>query len=678
MVEIPRAVLSEQFQERMKGRRLRAAAFVTFQFDPGFFECEILPVFLDLPLGHSEKLRLVQLEDALRSLPGEIAVYYDSHGLVAGDQGSAKLDVRRIPIQHHTGIFHPKNVVLLLESDNEDEDGHRAQTLVVASLSANLTRSGWWENVEACHIEEIGEGAKTRLRDDLLAFFDSLRRKASHVGSHAALTDISRFLRTTEQRLTRSTDGALHTHFFYGRQSFPDFLEEVTSRDLRGAYLEVISPYFDEADECVPLQELVERFEPKETRVFLPRAADGSALCGPQLYQTVRQLPGTSWGHLPRDLRRLGRSDDAGERFVHAKVYRFFTQSPKRELVFVGSPNLTGAAHRTGGNLETGFLAQRATPRKPEFWLTPDERPPGDCRSDKSGESIAQSGGTPLNLRYFWDQGVAEAFWDAAHASPTLALKARSVSLGELPPLSSRNWQVLDAAITEQLAKILVETSLVDVHDPDGDVTTLLVQEEGMSHRPSLLWQLSPAEILKYWSLLTAEQRATFLSAHAPDVALLGRGADLVTSQPRVTDADTLFTGFAGMFHGFGCLERAVRSALDCEKPRDAVFRMFGRKYDSLPNLLDRVLAEDSALEDVDRYVMVLCARQLCRELAKDYPAFWQEHRDDVLALNERFTKAESIRGRLCDGHTEELTEFLEWFERRFLRRATVSAEERS
>lgn len=42
--EIPRAVLSEHFQERMKGRRLRSAVFLTFQFDPGFFEQEVLPV----------------------------------------------------------------------------------------------------------------------------------------------------------------------------------------------------------------------------------------------------------------------------------------------------------------------------------------------------------------------------------------------------------------------------------------------------------------------------------------------------------------------------------------------------------------------------------------------------------------------------------------------------------
>ncbi len=44
-------------------------------------------------------------------------------------------------------------------------------------MSANLTRSGWWENVECCHIEELVEGERSRLRDDLIAFLDLLRRK---------------------------------------------------------------------------------------------------------------------------------------------------------------------------------------------------------------------------------------------------------------------------------------------------------------------------------------------------------------------------------------------------------------------------------------------------------------------------------------------------------------------
>src|SRR3954470_6376 len=93
MSKPPQAVLSEHFQERMKGRRLLAAIFTTFRFEPAFFETEILPVFLDVPLSQAREIKWVQLEDALRPLSGKLSVYYDRNGLVA-DGGPAKLDVR--------------------------------------------------------------------------------------------------------------------------------------------------------------------------------------------------------------------------------------------------------------------------------------------------------------------------------------------------------------------------------------------------------------------------------------------------------------------------------------------------------------------------------------------------------------------------------------------------------
>jgi hypothetical protein len=104
VADIPRAVLSEQFQERMQGKRLVSAVFLTFQLDAGFFEQEVLPVFLDVPLSHATAIRLVQIEAALRELPGNIAIYYDANGLVTGDAGSAKLDVKRIPVQHRNRV----------------------------------------------------------------------------------------------------------------------------------------------------------------------------------------------------------------------------------------------------------------------------------------------------------------------------------------------------------------------------------------------------------------------------------------------------------------------------------------------------------------------------------------------------------------------------------------------
>lgn len=670
MSEIPHATLSDELQERMAKRRLRSAVFVTYRFEPGFFEQEVLPVFLDLPASHATVVRLLQLEDALRDLPGQIAVYYDAGGLAAGDAISAKLDVRRIPIRHRTGVFHPKLVLALVEAETPDEEGEREQALIVGVMSANLTRAGWWENVEACHIEEIGEGARTRIKDDLVSFLEALRRRAGAEGGTEALSDVLTFLRRTEQIAVRSTGGQIHTHFYGGRQSVPDFLDEVAGSALRGSYLEVISPYFDNAKECGPLLELIDRFTPREVRVFLPRSDAGEALCRRELYESVRSLDGVSWGSLPKSFLKMGKSEDAAERRVHAKVYRFFTQNPKREIYFVGSPNLTTAGHSRGGNMESGVLVDVVPARRPDFWLTLDDKRPTAHVIQTEDEGATTTQGARLSIRYWWDKSLAEAFWDAESEPPALRLEARGRTLGTIARLAPRTWTALSSDIAASLRGILDETSVVQVHGDRDEPAWLLVQEEGMSHKPSLLFKLSAADILRYWSLLTQAQRAAFLETRASEIAALGPGADLITKVRPIVDNESLFQRFAGVFHAFACLDRSVRASLDEKREKEATYRIFGQKYDSLGHLLDRVLAGEGMRDDVDQYVTVLCARQLCDQLARDYPDYWREHREDAKALHARFDAAASIRGRIAGVGIEEADAFLEWFEHWFLRRA--------
>src|SRR5262249_12858458 len=278
--------------------------------------------------------------------------------------------------------------------------------------------------------EEIAEGDKTRLKDDLSAFLEKLRRKATGEEQHAALREVLTFLRSTNQRSQKSTEGQLHAHFYAGPESIPEFLERTAAAQIRRASLEVISPYFDDAEDCPPLTDLVTRFAPKEVRIYLPRSQAGTVSCRPELFQSVRSMPGVRWGRLQKDILKLGKSEDAGERFVHAKVYRFFTQSPKREICFIGSANMTSPAHQTGGNVETGFLVDMVPPGRREFWLSPDERSRGEFEVKREDEQAATSGGTPLNLRYHWDRAHAEAFWDASGQAPDLRLSARGVVLG--------------------------------------------------------------------------------------------------------------------------------------------------------------------------------------------------------------------------------------------------------
>ncbi|MCB9631965.1 MAG: hypothetical protein H6721_07505 [Sandaracinus sp.] len=684
-VDPPRGVLSEQFQAHMSGRKLVAAVFTTYCFDPGFFEEEVLPVFLDLPLSHVPAIKRVQLEDALRDLPGSVAVYFDRSGLGA-DASPPRLDVRRVPVALPSTLFHPKNVFALVEAVEPDEEGYHARTLLVSCSSANLTRSGWWENVEAAHVEELGEGGSSRLRDGLLDFLQGLRRRTKAHAPHDALDEVLAHVRGTEMRSHRSAGGVVHPHFHSGTESFVAFLEDVAGRGLEGLCLEVISPYFDEGGTSEPLRALLERFEPRETRVALPLGSDGVAGVSEAMHAWLKSQPRVVWSQLPRVVVQRAKADGARDRFVHAKVYRFFEPTKGgRELLYVGSANLTTAGHRAlgkGGNWENGFVLDvTRSDARPGFWTVPVEREPiaFDTRLDEA-EGVASITETHLSIRFDWERRTAETYWDHPRPSPRLEVEDRGVPIFVCEGLASREWQPLEPEAAARLSEVLRSTSLLTVRGDSDEPGVLLVQELGMAHRPSLLFELTPAEILRYWSLLTPEQRAAFVETHA---RLDPTGNPLAVRLPPLPHDSTLFDRFAGIFHAFESLERTVREALDAGRLRDAEYRLFGKKYDSLGTLLERVLEESTEPSDdarssssvvgeddaVEPYVLLLCARQVVTEVQRAYPWFFEQHELAAKELWTRLERGATKRAQL-EAHDAEMPAFLAWFEKWFLRRA--------
>jgi hypothetical protein len=151
-----------------------------------------------------------------------------------------------------------------------------------------------------------------------------------------------------------------------------------------------------------------------------------------------------------------------------------------------------------------------------------------------------------------------------------------------------------------------------------------------------LVLQLSATDILRYWALLSTEQRSEFLETHAPVQALLGEGADLVVARKALAGEETFFNRFAGFFHAFNSLDREVREQLAARRNREAQYRLFGKKYDSLGTLIERVTSGDD-LKDIDRYIILLCAEQLTQELERDFADFWKAHSSDAYSLKGYF-----------------------------------------
>jgi len=677
VIDVPHAVLSEHFSEHMQGRRVLHAVFTTFQLEPAFFEEEVLPVFFDLNFHHVSKIRVAQLEDALRTSGAKIAIYYDPNGLITSGEGSAKLDIARIPVRRRGGLFHPKDVLVLVEELEPTDDGTHPQHLVVATMSANMTKAGWWQNVEACHVEVLTERAETRLRDGLAAHIKAIRDMSPDDVDHSALDEIHAFVKRMTMPAHRSQDGALRPHFHGGTHSFIDFVADTARDDLRGLNLEIISPFFDGTDESAPLAELLRRFKPAETRILLPRDAAGAAQIPEALHAWVAAQENVSWARLPGELTMTARTDAAKARRVHAKVYRFFSPHPKREYLIVGSVNLTRPAHQRGGNVESAMLVYERPRRRPDFWLEIDAKKPREfVEPDRAdGDEAASTAGSRLALRYDWRTGGAGAYWDDDAGSPDLLIASAGVVRFAVQPLPARQWTPLADDSAKELESCLGSSSFVEVRGDRALPVTILVMEDRMWKKPSLLSQFSMQDILKYWSFFTDERRLEFVALHGAQKLRDASEHQLVTPTVRNVDVDSVFQRFAGFFHAFECLKAAVVDALERRNEKPACHRLFGKKHDSLGSLLERVRSEVDR-DPVDRYVIALCATQLCDELRREYREFWSSYPAEVAELQAALDVRRELRDALMTNQPDTMPAFLEWFDRRFLARARTAEAE--
>lgn len=683
MSGIPQIVLSQELGEAIAGRRVLACAFTTFSFDPGFFELEILPVLFDRPFSRIDKVRRIQLEDALRGT--DVAVYYDRSGLV-GDAQPASLDFRRVDVHRRTGCFHPKLVLALVENRSEEEGEEPKRSLVLAVLSANLTRSGWWENIEAGHVEELlvetGSRDRCPLRNDLLQLLSRIRKQCGPNEEHTAIKAIEAFIRKEAPRrktLQTGAAGRLYTSLFTGQEHLADWLAKRRLNRYR-YHLEIVSPYLDKHGASA-LRRMIEALDPDEVRVLLPMGVDGKPDISDEQYRAVEEV--ATWSKLPDGLTHSGprgNNEKTPPRRVHAKLFRMWRRG-QGEVVVVGSANLTeaGCGSSRGGNLEASFLIDVTDAGHGGKWLLEPitEAPTAfrDVPLEEAGEG--ERVGAPLSVRFDWVSGRLGWHIEDAFAGSIEIRKVSGEVLTELDGSRYGSWNDAGDEASTAVRELLDSTSFLEARTrprkkAKACTWRVLVREEGMSRKPSLLTQLSPEEILLYWSLLTPEQREVFLSEKLGEDAQLeglaaGRGR-------RYRTEDTLFDRFAGLYHAFEQVARVIDRTLAEGNGREAEALLFGAKYDSVPELLRGVrersldTERETRPDPVHAYVTFLCARGLADRVQRKHGEFWKSTRELHDVLDAELAYLKSLRKAIpeLDGDGD----FLAWYEAAFLSEA--------
>ena len=684
-MSLPQEVLFESLNEAVGIRSVEHAVFSTFSFDPGFFERQILPcIFPNRRFSSSENVRLIQLEDELRTTCN-VEVYFDARAL-ASDAITPKLAYRRFPIYWKKGVFHPKLILLLVR---QAKAKHRS--LIVCCQSANLTRSGWWENVECVHIEELfdfrtDEGKQGYpFRNDLLAILKRVRNAHSN-REDFSLQEIRKFLRKRVNQYKNSETERVYPRFYggYKSKSFRDWLQEVVPAQFRNKKLnmEVISPYLDEKT-IAPLENLIETIVPIQSRVYLPKEDDGVIRVSEDVYNAVQAHSNAEWANLSGNYAaRKGSDSNLASRFVHAKIIRLWHRFRDRPHLFIiGSVNCTSAAQGANRNMESAILVDVTDDRayKREWFLSCeddlDEVLFHDGVPDEVDEFERPKG--EIRVQFDWSENSLRIVDDSKTANKPQLLPMQIKTATDEDLVFVEGWDngcwVADEAQRDKFRDNLEVSSLVRIQTPLGG-WIVLVEETGFAFRPSLLRALSPSEILQYWSLLSPEQKKDFLERRMQNELVEGLP---ISKRLSVKDAtDTVFSQYAGIFHGFGHFRKHLMECAKDNQNQEMEAMMFGQKHDSLPVLLEQTLinmnAEDKLIEPINAYITFLTAKQLKNELIES---------EEILTdfFKDRIRHVEDLDRLINDGLGEskkkiaedfDQPKFIGWFETMFLKRA--------
>ena len=384
--------------------------------------------------------------------------------------------------------------MLLLENAVDDKAEDRSTRLVLVTTSANLTRSGWHENLEVAHVLEIASGEANAARDDMLhkrGLLSVLESASPGAESQPAIKAVREFLLgETQSPSYLKHGGRLRPRLYVGREPLPEFLREAGRIVEPRAYcLEIISPFFENTAEAKTLKALIDMVSPLETRVYLPFGDDGKAQCAGEYFEAVRGFENVHWARLPDELTRWSsKSDKVKQRNVHAKLYRLFkggrSRADWREIQLVGSVNLTGAAHAGSAeqNFETAILVDVECKHEPDWWMKRLSALPAEFDPRVSEDDTGKLGWHRLTLRFDWQADSLEYYWEAEPQRPELArIVANGCPLFEFGNIEVDRWRLLHASAKQAVRTHLIGSSLVDLLVADELPQPLLIQETDMA-----------------------------------------------------------------------------------------------------------------------------------------------------------------------------------------------------
>ena len=341
-------ILGEKLKEEINGRKIIAAVFHTFNFDPDFFENYLLPLFLpDIPFGDNKIQNTILWKKYQNELP-PVTVYCDFH---AKAQKGIHLDytVRTVDIKKVNGVkacFHPKHSSILLD------DG----TLLLFIGSNNLTEAGWCINLEGVNFFKLksGEYFPKEFKDQIRNFNKDISSQLYKAKGPSPAENLIKdffakrgYTDEVDFKLLNSKDFREENNISF----FGSFLINLCLEGNDGIpfkKIEIVSPYYSSGISM--FETLIQTTNCSDISCSIPFENSDLVALDKTLFDNANEL-GINWKAIK------GMNETKGHRFNHSKIYQFF--GDKKVFILVGSINFTNMAWKgisQGGNYESAIL----------------------------------------------------------------------------------------------------------------------------------------------------------------------------------------------------------------------------------------------------------------------------------------------------------------------------------
>ncbi|WP_378103352.1 hypothetical protein [Chryseobacterium sp. sg2396] len=337
-------ILKEKIGELIGAKKVIAAIFYTFNFDPKFFENYIMPLLIS-STGKNFNDQEIHNKILWRQLAKEnqippISVYCDYYAKDQTNAPSLGYDINCLKVPSPKGKianFHPKQTMILLEDNG-------VQKLLFITGSGNMTASGWCDNFECFSYKEIS-------RSKLQPNRSSTNSVQDYINSTNKLGHIPKLLESENliNNFLKYVD--IDFQFFNNYSNkFEDFLQKNIFEKETIEEVEIVSPYFSPDNS---LLEWLKSKNIKKIKCLIPSLRNNEVQLEKKHFADLEKA-GLDWCHWNDS------NLNTEVRNQHSKIYKFY--SAENSYTIVGSVNFTNPAwaifsdKNNSSNIESAVL----------------------------------------------------------------------------------------------------------------------------------------------------------------------------------------------------------------------------------------------------------------------------------------------------------------------------------